>query len=100
MELVLQWSRLRLLVEGASYDMIYDDENDYTGGGSHSTRQILTEDEDVAQETEKEKEKIYRACDTKSNLYILQQNLFIQGGNTLPSHGKSSCSRSVKILSL
>lgn len=93
MELVLQWSRLRMFAEGAPYDMTYDDENDYGGGGIHSSRPITTEDDEVVPEPEKEKEKIYRACDTKSNLYILQQELFIQGGNALPSRGKSSCSR-------
>lgn len=87
MEMVIQWSNIRLWAEGASYDMIYDD--DYSGG----PKKIITKDDEVKPEPEKEKEKIYRACDKEANLYILQQNLFIQGGNTLPSHGKSTCSR-------
>lgn len=96
MELVIQWSKIRLIAEGASYDNIYDDEvgSDYNGGGKAQTPKIFTSDEEEGEHvTEKETETVYRACDKKANLYILQQNLFIQGGNTLPSHGKSSCSR-------
>lgn len=93
MELVLQWSKLRMLVDGASYNDIYgDDENDYGSEESNFKRETVTKDKDT--ETQKEKEKICRACDKKSSLYILQQHLFIQS-NALPSHGQSSCSRSV-----
>ncbi len=82
-----------MLAEGASFDTIYEDD-DYPGSVRDTPRKITTTDEEVVlPKVEKEKEKIYRACDTKANLYIMQQNLFIQGGNTLPSHGKSSCSR-------
>lgn len=96
MELVIQWSKISLMAEGAAYDTIYEDEleSDYTGGGTH-TKRLIIEDEEVERKPEKEKERIYRACDKKANLYILQQNLFIQGGNAIPSHGKSTCSRLV-----
>lgn len=97
MEFVIQWSKIRLMAEGASYDNIYDDDlgSDYNGGGRTQTPKVVmtSDEEDGEHVTEKEMVTIYRACDKKANLYILQQNLFIQGGNTLPSHGKSSCSR-------
>lgn len=94
MELVIQWSNIRLLVEGATYDMIYDEGDvEYGGDGSGATAKKITITDKVEKVPEKKKERVFRACDTKANLYILQQNLFIQGGNTIPSHGKSSCSR-------
>ncbi|XP_037048766.1 voltage-dependent calcium channel subunit alpha-2/delta-3 [Bradysia coprophila] len=91
MELVVQWSRLHMLVEGVPLD--YGDENDYSGVGTQTPKPIATDDGKVVREPEIKKEKIYRACDKKSDLFILQQNLFIQGGNVLPSYGKTSYSR-------
>lgn len=41
---------------------------------------------------EKEYETIYRACDKKTDLYILQQNLFSETGQ-ISSHMNSSCAR-------
>lgn len=98
MELVIQWSKIRMIAEGASYDLIYDEDElgrDYSNGGNRAqTPKILISDEEEVDHTPtKETETVYRACDKKANLYILQQNLFLQGGNTLPSHGKSTCSR-------
>lgn len=97
MELVIQWSKIRLLAEGASYDTIYDDglgsDSDYNVGGTDTGKIFTSDDENIDHVKTKETETVYNACDKKSNLYILQQNLFIQGGNTLPSHGKSTCSR-------
>lgn len=84
-----------MIAEGASYDMIYDDElgSDYNGGGTRTQKILISDEEDSEHVTVKETETVYRACDKKANLYILQQNLFIEGGNTLPSYGKSTCSR-------
>lgn len=97
MELIIQWSKIRMIAEGASYDMIYDDElgSDYNGGGTRTqTGKISISDEDDSEHvTVKETETVYRACDKKANLYILQQSLFIHGGSTLSSYGKSKCSR-------
>lgn len=94
MEFVIQWSKIRLLVEGAAYDTIYEELDEYGDGSGATSKKISFEDKvEKVPEKEKEKERVFRACDTKANLYVLQQNLFIQGGNTIPSHGKSSCSR-------
>lgn len=43
---------------------------------------------------EKEYETLYRACDKKTDLYILQQNLFSKSGQ-FHSHLNSSCARYV-----
>ena len=42
-----------------------------------------------------EYETIYRSCDKKSNLFILQQKLFIQG-TSVPSQGETNCMRYLK----
>lgn len=83
---------------GVPYD--YDNENDvepdYTSDTQRPNRKMQNQEEEDAYYNRvivKEYETVYRACDKKANLYILQQNLFIQGGNTLPSYGKSTCSR-------
>lgn len=46
---------------------------------------------------EKEYETIYRACDKKTDLYILQQNLFSKSGQ-VPSHEISNCARYVNFV--
>lgn len=76
-----------------------DDDHDYTGDSGGVTQppkpyRNVYPDEDsyFNRKIEKEYETIYRACDKKTNLYILQQNLFIQG-TILPTQGKSNCSR-------
>lgn len=85
---------------GVPYDQVYEEDvdHDYTsdaGGAPHHNRKNDIQEEDAYYNRVivKEYETVYRACDKKANLYILQQNLFIQGGNSLPSHGKSTCSR-------
>ncbi|KAJ6647712.1 Voltage-dependent calcium channel subunit alpha-2/delta-3, partial [Pseudolycoriella hygida] len=94
-ELVIQWSKLRLLAEGASYETSYDDfENDYTSDGAKiMQKRTLNMEDEAAQSPQKEYETVYYACDEESHLYILQQDLFLRGGNELPSQGKSLRSR-------
>lgn len=101
MEIFINLSKIRMLADGIPYDIIsYDeDEHDYTGDSGSGTqrpfRKIQNQEEDAYYNRViiKEYETVYRPCDKKSNLYILQQNLFMEGGNNLPSHGKSTCSR-------
>lgn len=88
----------KLFVSNTDYD---EEDHDYGGDGSNGMsrtsrpfRKGQNEDEEsyFNRVVEKEYETIYRSCDKKSNLYILQQDLFIQG-NSIPSQGKSNCSR-------
>lgn len=81
--------------KGVPYD--YENDADYASDPHRNSRKMLNqqEEEDAYYNRViiKEYETVYRACDKKADLYILQQNLFIQGGNSLPSYGKSTCSR-------
>lgn len=72
------------------------EDHDYNEGEPGATKMPRNnespEDQYFNRIIEKKYEKIFRACDKKSNLYILQQKLLIQGNN-VPSQGKSNCSR-------
>lgn len=77
------------------YQVDYDTESPNAPSSKRPRVLSQEEEEDLYfnRTIEKEYETVYEPCDKKADLFILQQNLFIEGGNSLPSQGRSTCSR-------
>lgn len=106
-EFVLQLNRFSLWADGVPIDIIYDEAiDDYENGfvEEEQTKAPVSKKPRKGQNSEEEEyfsrpkvakyEDRFNACDKKSTLYVLQQELFIQGrGYT--SEAPTNCSRLV-----